>query len=422
MSTTGSTLFELGFPNRRTLQMVIVLHLLESLAQAALLLFCVLVEMPLPYGALSAIAVVYGVWNVGSWFSARGIDENSDCTRALILQLVIEVLVLAALLYFGGGASNPFVSLFLVPLAMASITLLAAPAIAIGLLAAACYTLLLWFFQPLASQAHVHGASAFSMHVIGMWVNFLASGVLLVGFLLRLSAVARERAERLAVLRESRLRDQQLVAMAGVAAGAAHSLATPLSTIGVALDELHESGGEDREIVAMAREQLEVCRERLSEILQATRAGQAGALVGQLPELVSSSARRWHLLRPEADLRVQLDLPAIEVALDPAIGHGLSTVLDNAIDAGLEAGDPHVMLQAGMTGELLELAVEDHGGGPPPDLGRLPTTSSKRHGAGAGLMILRANLERLGGELLFAAGDRGTIARIRVPVREAVNT
>jgi len=417
-----ATLFELGHPNRRSLDIVLFLHFLESAAQLTLIGFCLTVGMSLPYLPLVALMIGYALWNVGSFVWTRRGDESRDCTLALSVQLVIEVIVLAALLYFGGGATNPFVSLFLVPVAMGAITLPTKSALLIAMLAAVCYTLLLAFFEPLpGGQHHMHEASAFSAHVIGMWVNFLVSGALLFGFLARLSAVARERAEDISALRESRLRDERLVAMAGVAAGAAHSLATPLSTIGLALDELLDTAPEaDREIARVAREQLGVCRERLDEILQTTRAGHAGAMNGLLSDLIPAHVRQWHLLRPETDLRTVLDLPSVSVTIDPAIGHGLSTLLDNAIDAGISNNDLFVELRARVDGSLLIIDVEDHGGGPPPRIGQAPVPSTKRNGAGAGLMILGANLDRLGGSLVAKAGDQGSVMTMTVPLEEVV--
>src|SRR5690606_25776034 len=65
--------------------------------------------------------------------------------REFFAQLVADALILTLLLYLSGGATNPFVSYYLVPITIAAITLPRGLTLAIGLLCVAAYGgLLFW--------------------------------------------------------------------------------------------------------------------------------------------------------------------------------------------------------------------------------------------------------------------------------------
>lgn len=408
---------ELTYPNPRTLRLVVGLHLIESAAQLLLLALVLAFGVALPLGPVLVVIIVYAVWNGLSWWHVRSQSDDIDCETWVILQLVSETLALAALLYFTGGATSPFVSLFLVPIAVGALCLSLWAASVITMLAGMAYTLLLFFNIPLVAQ-HVHGDAGFNFHVLGMWANFLVSGAVLLVFLGMLSRVARERASFLSELRERQVRNEQVMAMAGVAAGAAHSLGTPLSTIAIVLDELQDAVNPNLHAeIDLARQQLDVCRQRLAEILNSTQTNVvADNKSVNLYEVVSRSARSWHQRRPEADLRLDNQLPDLHMVLDPAVGHGLATLLDNAADANALVGRSVIAMRASTGGHGLQIEIEDSGNGPLPVTGRGVIESAKPNGFGAGLMILRTNLERLGGTLEFRRGNKGSVASLRLPL------
>ena len=100
--------------------------------------------------------------------------------------------------------------------------------------------------------------------------------------------------------------------------------------------------------------------------------------------------------------------------IDPALEYTLTTLLDNAADAnGPQTSTKGIWVRARAENGYITIEVEDEGGGPLPQPG-MP--SSKQHGAGAGLLIARANLRRSGGELKFQMGQRGCIAQVLLPV------
>ena len=94
----------------------------------------------------------------------------------VLAALVIDLVLLSWQLYWSGGPANPFVSLFVVPIALAATWRSARSVLVTAVLAIAAYSMLWFQHRPLP---HVHGE--FDLHLFGMWVNFLLTA-LAVGF------------------------------------------------------------------------------------------------------------------------------------------------------------------------------------------------------------------------------------------------
>ena len=76
--------------------------------------------VPIPLGALAAIVALEAVSNLGILLLAR-VRPPQDAW--LLAVMAFDVLAFSALLYFTGGPENPFSFLYLVPIAIAAITL-----------------------------------------------------------------------------------------------------------------------------------------------------------------------------------------------------------------------------------------------------------------------------------------------------------
>jgi two-component system sensor histidine kinase RegB len=103
-------------------------------------------------------------------------------------------------------------------------------------LCVASYTLLLFFHiaLPVLSPAHHHGNHQdINLHILGMWLNFFISAALITYFVVKMAQDLRRQDDLLNQKREDDLRDEQLMAVATLAAGTAHELGTPLSTMKV---------------------------------------------------------------------------------------------------------------------------------------------------------------------------------------------
>ena len=80
--------------------------------------------------------------------------------------------------------------------------------------------------------------SIFNLHVLGMWLGFVLSAAIIAWFVVQMAQAVRQRDETLARVREEILRNERIVALGTQAAGAAHEMGTPLSTMAVVIGEL----------------------------------------------------------------------------------------------------------------------------------------------------------------------------------------
>ena len=97
------------------------LFLLRNIAIAAQCLTFALVywtiDIVLPWTQLISVVVLLVLLNLLTWVRLHRKWPVSHIE--FFLQLLIDVLALSSLLYFSGGSTNPFISLYLLPLTSA---------------------------------------------------------------------------------------------------------------------------------------------------------------------------------------------------------------------------------------------------------------------------------------------------------------
>ncbi len=194
-----------------------------------------LLDLGLPRLPMLAVVVLVAAFN--AWLQWRALSDEATGAVELFGQLVVDLVALGILLYLSGGAANPLISFLLVPVAVAALSLPGRLTAAVALLAVAIYTLLMWFYLPLPVADAERAAR---LHLGGMWLTFVVSATMIAWFVARMTASIRERDARLAAAREQALRDERVVALGALAAGAAHELGTPLATMAVVVGELEQ--------------------------------------------------------------------------------------------------------------------------------------------------------------------------------------
>jgi two-component system, sensor histidine kinase RegB len=343
----------------------------------------------------------------------------------VVAHLAVDICILWCLLYFTGGATNPFISLYIMPVALAATALSASYLVAVVLLAGGAYATLMFRYVPLP-EIHAHDAQ-FSLHVLGMGINFAISALLLGFFIQRLAAELRARETATQGLRERALRDEGILAIATQAAGAAHELNTPLSTIRTLLTELrHEHGSDARldEDLALLTNQADRCRDILRELVNVGAAPLSDATPAlNLAAFATDCAERFRLLRPDVDLAITLNDAdgAISILMAPGLRHAVIALLNNAADASALHESSAVEFSTRLDGDAVEFAVRDGGSGLAPSAraaAGLRFFSDKRDGLGLGLVLANATAERLNGNLSVASlPSHGTLTRLRVPLQ-----
>ena len=170
-----------------------------------------LFNVAVPWLPVSLVLALLAAFTVASWrrLSHRAVAAHEPHTLA---QSVADIVALSALIYLTGGALNPFVSLFLLPIVFAAAAMPPAYMTGIALLAIGAYTGLMLLALP---ERHAHAmAGRFDLHVWGMWYGFILSALCVGLFVARLSRRLRSRDRELAGLREEALAAERLMALA----------------------------------------------------------------------------------------------------------------------------------------------------------------------------------------------------------------
>ena len=381
-------------------------------------------EVRLPLGPMFAVIAALGLFNLAVWFR---LQSPWPVTRSEFLgHLLVDVVALTLLLYFSGGSTNPFVSLFLLPIIIAAISLSSAHAWFMTLFCIGCYSLLMFRFVPL-ELPHEHD-SAFNLHVVGMWFNFIASALLIAFFIERMAASLRQRDRDLARAREDSLRDEQIIALGSLAAGAAHELGTPLATMAVVTNELQQEYQGDSELapsLEVLRDQVTACKTILTRIAASAgtiRPEEARAM--PLDDYLNAVVERWRLMRPGVwvNTRWQNPLPPPQVMEEQALSQALLNLFNNAADVSPE----EIEIVARWDERLLLLDILDRGAGVDREAARdsgpvAPPLSKREPGLGLGLFISNATIERLGGRVsMQQRRGGGTCVRVELPLAAIV--
>jgi two-component system sensor histidine kinase RegB len=395
---------------------------------AAVLVAQAVFAVELPLALLAASIGALALINVATAMRLGRTAEVSD--QEVFLELCADVALLTASLYFTGGATNPFVSLYLLPLTIAATVLPARYTWAMAGMTATAYSMLMFWYEPLG-QDHARHSNEFGLHVLGMWFNFIVSAMLIAIFVARMATSIRARDRLLSAARERTLRDEQLVTLGTFAAGAAHELATPLSTIAVLVRELErDSGGNQhlRSDLGMLRRQVEQCKRILTDLVGRTGSTRAeGARLRSLDALLEEAVARWKLLRPEARLSVSYsgrgEIPRIVV--EETVTQALVNLLNNAADAS----PLDIELECAWSAGSVTLEIRDRGQGVTAEAmhlaGRTAFSDKQGRGLGLGLLLANATIERIGGSVTLANRDGGggcTQVMLPIAPRAALQT
>ncbi len=372
------------------------------------------IRMPLvPMAAVLLLMLLFSLTTL--WRLRQDIPATQ---MEFLSHLLADLTAFAVLVFFSGGATNPFVSLMLVPVVIAAVSLRPRWVWLLAAVAGGYYAVLLFVYQPLAIADPV---AAYGMHLGGMWFNFLISAALIAFFVTRMHAALRARDRELADLRERQLRDERIVALGTQAALAAHELATPLATIQTTAHELAAEFANDPEIgedCRLLEKQAQACKAILTRL--AERARDAVPAAQPLDAWLAALVEHWQVLRPDA--RIEVSLPADRRSFVPP--DGLEQAVLNVLNNAADVADAPVEFQAATDDAALTINIADRGPGFTPDqkaqAGRMLFSGKPGRGWGVGLALTHATLERADGSLTLAEREGGgTLVRIVVPWKHA---
>lgn len=421
LSKQLSAAYNPSVDNLRSLLFIRSIALLGQAGVLAYVLFVSRTTESLWAVAASLIALVT-ITGLSLWRCTRQwpVTDNE-----FLAQLLLDVAGWTVLMYFTGGANNPFVSYYIVPLVIAAAVL---PWRNTWLVAGAsllAYSALLYYYRPFplfTPHAHAGHGNNGNVHILGMWFNFLFSAGLITYFVVRMASMLRQQDARAVTQREDRLRDDQIMAVASLAAGTAHELGTPMATMTVLVDEMLQDdslGAQAREDCELLQKQLAQCKTTLNGLTRTAEFTSVQQTLRQPLELfVRQVVERWSVRRPGVvyEIHPPAGAPGPDIEYDSTLCQAVENLLNNAADSGSEkvavhfSWDQHEALLVirdwgpGIGGELLK------------NMGK-PVVRASHRGLGIGLLLSHATVERYKGRIeLLNATDGGTEARMYLPL------
>lgn len=376
--------------------------------------------VPLPIVEMLGVAMLLAAANL---FATLALPRHRVHDSEVMLALILDMGALTLQLYFSGGATNPFISLYLLQVVLGAILLPTASVSILVVATALCYALLSFRYVPLALSSDL--AAGVDLFAVGRWISFAMVASLLVLFIVRITRNLRAREAHVADLRQHAAEEEGIVRMGLFASGAAHELGTPLGTISVILGDWRREAAISRD-VRLAPElddmlaEVDRCKAIVSDILHS-----AGQPRGEALESVAacvfldSAIAAWRPTHAQVPLDYFRDFDeALVIAVDPALRQAVWNLLDNAAEVSAR-----VAVNAAVEGGMLSVAVRDAGPGFLPDaLAHVGTLyrSTKGAGHGIGLFLATNVVRRLGGRLdARNLVDGGAEVRLSLPLINA---
>lgn len=390
-------------------------------------------DIEIPLLPVSAVILFGGVSNVYLYLRHR---RNALISNQMILViLLLDTVFLTILLHVTGAAMNPFVFLYLIHIVTGAIILKEQCAWLIATTTLACYTLLFYFppsFISALSEPQIQESGhelhridiltgSFQLHLKGVSGAFLVTAVFIVFFVSKTQKALNEHRFKVQFLEKESERNERLASLATFAAGAAHELSTPLSTVAVvscemihALEALGEKG-ELLDDARLIRRQVADCKEILYQM-----AASAGEHLGEEIRSFSIQQAVNHIfegLREEDCRRVKVVIEPQDLQITMPF-RSLCRTVKGLVKNGLEASSSpdEVNMRWFTTPEHLWVEVRDQGTGIDPETEALvmePSFTTKDSGLGLGLFLARSMAEQFGGDLTIERQkERGVLVTL----------
>ena len=389
----------------------------------ALAYFSLINPIGLPTSTIALVLAIYASITIATANRER---VNIPITnREFFVHLLVDIFFFSMLLYLSGGASNPFISYYLISISIAAIVLPPLYTGVIALTTLVCYSLLLSFHIPVSAIAPHdmgHSMAGNNLHIWGMWVNFVISAAIITYFVSRMASELKLQQQKIAEHREQQLQDEQLLAIGTVAAGTAHELGTPLNTMKLLVDEMLIQHKKNPDLYLLSQ-QIDQCRTTLKQLQTTANESSAEVYSTQLLHIYFGQLfERWQLMRPELKTTISYadcPAPAPELKFHPTIAQSILNLLNNAADASPESVDVNI----GWTDTEIEIQIKDCGEGFDKANIIEPFSSSKPTGLGLGLFLSQSTVTRFGGSVnLQNLVDGGTLTTINLPINLTVKS
>jgi signal transduction histidine kinase len=381
--------------------------------------------------ALLTLGALYTL--LDTWFSLRG---RLFLGRSPLVISGMEALFIALLCYYDSGLDSAFRYYYFLSLICCAVRHSSTVTYATCVLHCVSYGFL---YLALPPDRQVAAPAALTLIILG-WVTWASNALSLllkgVGeYLSRLNEALRRHqtelegriAERTRQLQESQahvLHQEKMAAFGLLAAGIAHEVGNPLTSISsmVQILQRRETDPYTLNKLALMSGQLQRIRTTLRELIEFSRpaSNQRGrvSLVEILDEALNIAKYYKRTRGRIASPVVPPDLPPLVGVRDQLVQVFLNLIL-NAIDATDRDGKIELSVSR-LPGDVVEVTVRDNGCGITSEQAvRLfqPYFTTKRHGTGLGLFVTRQMVTAHGGTVEFeSVSGAGTSFRVRLPL------
>ena len=214
---------------------------------------------------LANIVVLFGI--LSNIFLSYYFKKNQLQEKISLIFLILDILQLSFLLYLTGGIINPFSIFLIIPSIFASNSLSIKTNILLIFITIFSIILITFFHYELPSPLNNYIFNIYYYYSVP--IALIIALIFLSFFAISFGQESSLRKEALSKIQQLIAKEHELVSLGGQAAAAAHSLATPLSTIKLISQELSKSlkGNKDIEKdMILLNQQVERCNQILKKL------------------------------------------------------------------------------------------------------------------------------------------------------------
>ena len=294
--------------------------------------------------------------------------KNLLSNRTAFNFLIIDILQLTFLLYLTGGILNPFIIFLIIPSVFASLSLEKKTNYVLILITLISILFLTFFYEetslPLPQKGSVDQYFYFSIPI-----SLIIALFFLNFFAITFGQESSLRKDALNKIQQLIAKEHELVSLGGQAAAAAHSLATPLSTIKLITQEISKAlkGNKDIEKdMILLSEQVERCNQILKKLtlnpdIDDEFIDYNLTLSNYLNEIIKSFKS---ISKKKFFLQINQDTNPIKFKRSIEIIYGLRNFIGNANKFAKEK----IFITINSDSEITEVIIEDDGQGFPKDI------------------------------------------------------
>ena len=337
--------------------------------------------------------------------------------QEVFIYLLIDSVLIVTLMYFTGGANNPFITYLLVPIVISAATLRWGFTWVLCVLAMLAYGGLLFFYQPLASLNLQMAQLGLSLHIVGMWLTFVLSALFIAYFVVEMAQESRHQSLLAAHFREQSIQNEHLMLLASQAASTAHELGTPLTTLKILTHELQQQAQDEdtKSDLSLMSSQIDLCKDKLNKLSQQDALEQGSKL--ELHRFIEQTLQQWLLMRPSARFDWQTPKSSSPAVQYPQV---LQQAIINLLDNAMSASSEPLALKLSWNANDWLFSIKDNG----PGLGsefKLPNSPvNSEQGMGIGLLLSHSSIQRLGGKVTLSNTEPlGCLTEVAMPFNQS---